>query len=292
MVQTRVKKCLVWLSMAGLGVTAAALRAQAQDSVPTGPAPILVTVREIPKPGEEAAHARLEAQYAETLDAGKGSEYYLGMGAITGEPQSIFISGYSSLEEMSQVHDYDETTLGEKLGGLDADHSGTLAGIDTAIWRLRPELSNPDTVNLGKMRFMELIHIHVKLGRDAEFAEITRRIKESWIKAEPEFHYSIYQQMFGTAKDESYLVVVAMKSLADMDKHHSKAAEAQRNLSEDVRKHILEVQNADYNSTESNLYVFTPSMSRLPNVWTKDDRDFWKPKPVKSAQPNKPAPAK
>ena len=278
MIQSRVRKCIGWMTIAAGCAVAVALHAQEGGSVPAGPAPILVTVRETPKPGEEAAHARLEAQYTSALDGGKASQYYLGMGAITGVQQTVFLTGYSSLEEMSEVHDADDAALGEKLDSLGTDHGRTLAGVDTAIWRLRPELSNPDTVNLAKMRFMELIHIHLKLGHGTEFADVTRHIKEGWMKADPNFHYVIYQQIFGSAADDSYLVAIAVKSLADLDKHHSLAAAFQKSLGEDVRKRTLEVESADYNSTESNLFVFTPSISRLPESWTKDDLAFWKPK--------------
>ncbi len=280
MIQFRLRKCFVWIAIGAACITVGTARAQEHDSAPTGPAPILMTVREMPQPGAEAAHAKLEAEYAAALDAGKGSQYYLGMGAITGTPETVFLSGYSSLEEMSEVHDHDDAIMGEKLASLDEDHSGTLAGVDTAIWRLRPELSNPGTVNLAKMRFMELIHIHVKLGHDAEFADFIKHIREGWMKADPDFRYSIYQQTFGNSTDDSYLVVIAVRSLADLDKHHSMMAEYRKGLGEDVGKHMLEFESADYNSTESNLFVFTPSMSRLPESWTKDDMEFWKPKPM------------
>src|SRR5579863_615798 len=132
MIQSRVRKSIAWMAMAAAGVTAATVvRAQEHDSAPSGPAPILMTVRETLKPGEEAAHARLEAEYAAVLDAGKGSQYYLGMGAISGPQQTVFLSGYSSLEEISDVHDYDDTILGEKLDSLDQDHNGTLSHVDT-----------------------------------------------------------------------------------------------------------------------------------------------------------------
>jgi hypothetical protein len=290
--QSRVRKCIGWLAIAAAGAAPVALHAQERDSVPTGPAPILVTVRETPKPGEEAAHAQLEAKYTSTLDAGNASQYYLGMGGITGAQQTVFLTGYSSLEEMSEVHDADDAALGEKLDSLDTDHGRTLAGVDTAIWRLRPDLSNPDAVNLAKMRFMEMIHIHLKLGHGTEFAEVNRHIKEGWMKADPNFHYTIYQQIFGSATDDSYLVVIAMKSLADLDKHHSLVAAFQKSLGEDVRKRTLEVEGADYNSTESNLFVFTPSISRLPESGTKDDLAFWKPKASLTAPAEKPATAK
>ncbi len=292
MVQSRVRKLVVWMAITAGGVTTIAVHAQEHDSAPSGPAPVLMTVREMLQPGAEAAHAKLEAEYAAALDAGKGSQYYLGMGAITGTTQTVFLSGYSSLEEMSEVHDHDEATMGEKLASLDEEHSGTLGAVDTAIWRLRPELSNPGTVNLAKMRFMDLIHIHVKLGHSAEFADVIKHIREAWMKADPDFHYSIYQQTFGISMDDSYLVMIAIKSLADLDKHHSMVAEYQKGLGEDVQKHMQEFESANYNSTESNLFVFTPSMSRLPPSWTKDDTEFWKPKPTVAVPAKKDVKAK
>jgi len=297
MVQSRARKLVVWMAITAGGMTAVTVHAQEHGSAPSGPAPsgpapILMTVREMLQPGAEAAHAKLEAEYAAALDAGKGSQYYLGMGAITGTPQTVFLSGYSSLEEMSEVHDHDEATMGEKLASLDEDHSGTLAGVDTAIWRLRSDLSNPNPVNLAKMRFMELIHIHVKLGHSAEFADLIKQIREGWIKADPDFHYSIYQQTFGSSTDDSYLVTIAIKSLADIDKHHSMVAEYRKSLGEDAQKHMLEFESADYNSTESNLFAFTPSMSRLPPSWTKDDTEFWKPKPAVAVPAKKAVKAK
>jgi hypothetical protein len=280
MLHSRARKLVVWMAITAGGVTGVAVHAQEHDSAPSGPAPVLMTVREMLQPGAEAAHAKLEADYTAALDAGNASQYYLGMGAITGTPQTVFLSGYASLEEMSEVHDHDEATMGEKLAGLDEEHSGTLAGVDTAIWRLRPELSNPRTVNLAKMRFMELIHIHVKLGHSAEFADVIKHIRDGWMKADPDFHYSIYQQTFGNSMDDSYLVIITIKSLADLDKHHSMVAEYRKGLGEDVEKQMREFQSANYNSTESNLFAFTPSMSRLPQSWTKDDTEFWKPKPT------------
>lgn len=280
MLQSRTKKLVVWAAVTAGYITAVTVHAQGPNSAPSGPAPVLMTVSETLQPGAEAAHAKLEAEYTAALDAGKGSQYYLGMGAITGTPETVFVSGYSSLEEMSEVHDHDEATMGEQLASLEEEHSGTLVGEDTAIWRLRPALSNSGTENLAKMRFMEMIHIHVKLGHSAEFADVIKHIREGWMKADPDFHYSIYQQTFGSSTDDSYMVLIAMKSLADLDKHHSMVAEYQKGMAEDVQKRMLEFESANYNSTESNLFAFTPSMSRLPQSWTKDDAEFWKPKPT------------
>ncbi len=290
MVQSGVRKSVAWMAVAMVGLTAVAARAQEHAPEPHGPAPVLMTVREMVKPGEEATHAKLEAEYAAVLDAGKGSEYYLGMGAITGKQQTVFLSGYASLEEMSDVHDYDETMLGSKLDVLDKQHGGTLDGMNTAVWRLRPGLSNPDMASLGTMRYMELVQIHVKLGHGQEFNDVFKKIRQGWTKVDPDFHYVVYQQMFGESKDDSYLVVIAVKSLGDLDKHHAKVATYQKGVGGDAYKEMLEFQRADYNSTESNLFVFTPSMSRLPESWTKDDAGFWNQQaaaPVKKAATTK-----
>lgn len=304
MLQSRSREICVWMAvMLGSLITANAHAqkqnsepdasgAQKLNSVPSGPAPILMTVHEIPQPGAEAAHAKLEAEYAAALDAGKGNQYYLGMGAITGTPQTVFLSGYSSLQEMEDVHDQDEEAMGEKLAGLDEEHSGTLAGTDTAIWRLRPSLSNPGSASLADMRMMDLIHIHVKLGHGPEFADVIKQIRESWMKADPDFHYSIYQQAFGNSMDDSYLVVIPLRSLADLDKHHAAVAQYRKSLGQDAEKRMLEFESASYDSVDSNLFAFTPSMSRLPATWTKNDAEFWNAKPAPAVPVGKPAKAK
>jgi hypothetical protein len=280
------------VSMAVTAATISGLAAQEQNSAPSGPAPILMTVSEVVQPGAEAAHARLEAEYAATLEAGQGSQFYLGMEAITGAPQMVFLSGYASLEEMADVHDQDEGALGEKLAGLEEQHSATLAGTVTAIWRLRPELSNPNTANLAAMRYMDVIHIHVKLGHSAEFAEIIKNFKDGWMKADPDFHYSLYQQIYGGSMDDSYMLVIAVKSLADLDKHHSLVPQFRNNLGEDARKRMHDFESTSFNSIDSNLFAFAPSMSRLPQSWTKGDADFWNPQPAAAVPAKKTEKAK
>ena len=283
MILSRGRNLGVWITITAGLLAGATAYAQKNSSAPSGPAPVLMTVSETVQPGAEADHAKLEADYAAALNAGKANQYYLGMGAITGRPQTVFLSGYSSLEEIAEVHDQDEGTIGEKLSMLDEEHSGTLDGVDTAIWRLRPSLSNPGTTNLAEMRFMELIHIHVKLGHGDEFAEAIKQMREAWIKADPAFNYSIYEQILGSSKDDSYLVVIAIRSLSDLDKHYAMVAEYQKNLGENAERHMREFESADYDSTESNLFAFTPSMSRLPANWTIDDKEFWKPKSIAAA---------
>jgi hypothetical protein len=277
MVQPRIRQYVTWMVIAAAGVMAGVVNAQEHPAAPNGPAQILVTVREMLKPGEQATHARLEVEYASVLNASNGSEYYLGMGAISGKQQLMFLSGYSSLEEMSDVHDYNATILGDKLDKINSEHNATLNGVNTAIWRLRPDLSNPDTASLGKMRFMELTQIHVKLGHNPEFADVVKQIRAGWMKTEPDFHYVIYQQIFGSSADDTYLVVIAVKSLADFDKHHAMMAKYRQSLGEDAYKRMLDFESANYDGTVSNLFVFTPSMSRLPESWIKDDLAFWEP---------------
>lgn len=277
--QPRIRQYIAWMAIVAASVTAAVANAQEHAPAPSGPAQVLMTVQETLKPGDEAAHARLEAEYAAVLNAGNGTEYYLGMGAISGRQQVMFLSGYSSLEEMADVHDYNETILGDQLDKIDSAHGATLTGVNTAIWRLRPDLSNPDPVNLGKMRFMELTQIHVKLGHNPEFADLIKQIRAGWIKTDPDFHYLFYRQIFGNSADDSYLVVIAVKSLADLDRHHAMITKYQQELGEVEYKHILDFESANYQGTESNLFVFTPSMSRLPKSWIKDDLAFWEPQP-------------
>lgn len=81
------------------------------------------------QPGAEAARAKLETYNAAALDTGKANQYYLGMGeqsSVCCRP--VFLSGYSSREEIADVHD--------------------LAAASDA--------SNPGAINLVVMRFAEV----------------------------------------------------------------------------------------------------------------------------------------
>ena len=279
----RISKICTIAAIAAFGLAAGAQ----QKPTPSGPSPVLVTVSEVPQPGAEDEHAALEAQYASVLNANKAAQYYLGMGAITGKPQTLFLSGYASLEQMADVHNFDEFTLGEKLAGLDQQHNELLADANTAIWLFRPMLSNPTPANLAQMRFMEMIHIHVRLGHAAAFAQVTEQMRDAWAKTDPDFHFSVYQQIYGSATDDSYLIVIPVQSLAQIDHHHSLVGKYSQSLDEQAQKQMLDFVRQNYVSTESNLFAFTPAMSRLPASWTKGDTDFWTPQPA--ATPTKPA---
>ncbi|MGC9200137.1 MAG: hypothetical protein ACP5E5_14590, partial [Acidobacteriaceae bacterium] len=113
MIQLRLRKPFVWIGVGAASLTVLAARAQKQQSAPFGPAPILVTVQETIQPGQEALHARLEADYTVAMNAAHAAQYYLGMGEISGSAHAIFLSGYSSLQEMADVHDNDATIIGD-----------------------------------------------------------------------------------------------------------------------------------------------------------------------------------
>lgn len=48
-------------------VTGIIAQAQEQTTAPNGPAPVLMTVREIVRPGAETAHAKLEVDFLDTF---------------------------------------------------------------------------------------------------------------------------------------------------------------------------------------------------------------------------------
>lgn len=284
-----IEGCAVLAAM--LIASAGVQQAQTYDAATSGAPPILVTVREYIQAGAEGAHTRLENDYAGVLEAGKGEQYYLGMGALTGAPRAVFLSGYSSMDEMAAVHGRDYERLGEKLSRIDEAHSETVTDVDTAIWRLRPDLSSAGTVNMAEMRYAELVQVHVKLGHGADFDAISQHIKEGWAKADPSFQYSVYEQNFGPATDDAYLVVIGMKSLGEVDKHHAMIGDYRTALGDETHKKMLGMERDAYDTVETNLLVFAPAMSHLPEGWTKYDTAYWKPKPIVPVAAKRTAPA-
>ena len=282
--------CAVMTAMLVAAAGAGAQQMQSYDAATSGAPAVLVSVHEFVQPGAEAAHARLEHDYANVLDAGKGEQYYLGLGSVSGSPRAVFLSGYSSMAEMAEVHKYDYDKMGDRLSEIDEAHADTVRDVDTTIWRLRPDLSTSGTVNMAQMRYAELVEVHVKVGYAAEFDQISQHIKEGWAKADPNFQYSVYEENFGNSTDDAYMVVVAMKSLGDLDKHHDMVAQYRSALGDETHKKMIAMEREAYDGVESNLLVFAPSMSRLPEGWTKYDTEYWKPKPTSPAPMKKKTP--
>jgi hypothetical protein len=157
-----------------------------------------------------------------------------------------------------------------------------LTGTGTAIWRLRPDLSSPGKINIAEMRMAELVEVETKPGHSEDFEGTAKRVIAAWAKADPEYHADIYEMSMGTHTGPVFLVILPMKSLAKLDKVHDEHDAFMQALGEDGMKSDTNASKNGTLSSDSNLFVFSPRMSNLPDGWVKYDPAYWKPKPMMS----------
>lgn len=264
------------------GVSVAPVMARAQHDGTDGPPKVLFTTREFVKPGNGMAHAKTEAAAAAALAAAKGSTYYLTLGSITGEPRIVSLSGYDTMADVENT--YEATMkipgLAEKLDRIGEEDGALLTSSSSAIWRLREDLSSPTHVNIAEMRMAELVQIVTKPGHSEDFERVAKNVIGAWDKADPSYHAAVYEMDFGHHDGPTYLVIIPMKSMARLDAMHGEHDAFMKALGEDASKRDGEAARSAWVSSESNLFVFSPRMSYVPESWVKTDPTFWKPKPM------------
>ncbi len=263
------------------GLSVAPVMARAQNDGTNGPPKVLFTTREFVKPGNSMAHAKTEMAAAAAQAAAKGSLYYLTLGSITGEPRIVSLAGYDS---MADVEDRYTATmkipgLAEKMNRIGDEDGALLTSESSAIWRLREDLSSPTNVNMAEMRMAELVRVETKPGHGSDFETVAKNVIGAWTKADPSFHAAVFEMAFGHHSGPVFLVIIPMKSMARLDAVYDEHDAFMKALGADGSKSDREASKG-YLSSESNLFVFSPRMSYVPESWVKTDPTFWKPKPM------------
>ena len=273
-------------------VSLGAVASKAQDNPMAGRPKVLYTQREFVKPGKGMAHMKSEAAMASAMGTAKSPLYALALSSITGEPRVVFLSGYDNMADVESTY-----MAAMKLPGLesklDAMNETDGAMVDTAassLWRLREDLSSKNPMNIADMRMMQLVQVETKPGYGMEFEKVAKRVIGAWAKTDPSYSAAVYEMAYGHATGPVFLVILPMKSMAFLDKIHDEHDAFVKALGEEDMKSDREIAQSAYLASQSNLFVFSPRMSYVPEGWVKADPTFWNPKPKAMAMPMKKAP--
>jgi hypothetical protein len=254
----------------------------AQDDGTNGPPKILVIQRELLKPGKNGAvHVKSEAAFIHGLAAAKAKPRYIALTSLSGIPRALFFSGYPSLAAWE-----DETKGVSKDAALSAamDRANLADGdllteFNQSVWTRRDDLS----FNMGNLqgdRYMELIQFVVRPGHMHEWDELVKMVIAAYKKGLPDANWVTFQQLYGT-NGGAFLVVTKLKSLAEADQNMASDPKFMEAMGEDGMKKLEELEAACLESTQTNLFSFSPEMSYPPESLTKGEPDYWKqPKAV------------
>jgi hypothetical protein len=254
---------------------------RAQDAGPMGPPKVLYTQREFVKPGKGMAHGKSEAAVASAMAAAKSPLYALALASITGEPRVVFLSGYDSMADVETTYMSAMKLPGleSKLDAMNETDGALVESENSALWRLREDLSSKNPVNIATMRMAQLVQVETKPGYGIEFEKVAKRVIGAWAKTDPSYSVAIYEMAYGHAAGPVFLVILPMKSMAFLDKVNDEHDAFVKALGEEDLKGDREIARTAYLSSQSNLFVFSPRMSYVPESWVKADPTFWNPKP-------------
>lgn len=286
------RSTMLALLLAGFCISPVMLAAQ--DDGSDGPPKVLVIEREFTKPGKGGAmHERTESAYIHALDTAKARPHYLAMVSLTGPDRALFFSGYSSLasweDEEKAVHS--NAALSGELDRSMVVDGDLLSATDSSVWTRRDDLSL-NTHNLLGMRYMELTTYNIRPGHGQQWEELVKMVMNGYKKGVPNEGWAMFQLKYGAGGSE-FLVIRTLKSMADEDHAMTENKGFVDAMGEEGLKKLDALEAECVESHQSNLFLFSPSMSRPPESWIKAEPDYWRHRPAAPARKaeTKPAPA-
>lgn len=276
-----------YLLFVGLGV------AVAQETTP--PPKVLTISREFIKPGKAGMiHEKAESAFVQAMARAKWPTHYLAVNAVTGKPRALFLTGYDSFDawEKDVLAEDKNPALSASLDRAAQADGDLLSDADATALVYSDEYSLRSAVDIAHMRYFEISLYRVRPGHTKEWDTLVKMVMAAYEKI-PDVHWATYRALYGQ-EGGTYVVFNAMKSASEIDQSFGQSKKFMENIGEDGMKKLDELEAAAIESSQHNLFVFSPKMSYVSDDWIKADPDFWKPKasaaaPSKKAE-EKPAP--
>jgi hypothetical protein len=255
----------------------------------TPPPKVLEVIREFTKPGKSGAiHEKSESAFVQAFARAKWPTHYFAATSITGKNRTLFFVGYDSYEawEKDSMAQQKNAGLSAALDRASVADGDLLSEIDTSLLRYDEEQSLRAPVDIAHMRYFEISLYRVRAGHRKEWSDLVKLVKDGYDKVS-DVHWAMYDADYGQ-EDVTYVVIIPLKSAAEIDESESHDKQFREALGEDGMKKLTELESSAVEFYQTNLFQFAPSMSYPPDAWVKADPDFWKVKAAPAAK----APAK
>jgi hypothetical protein len=270
------------------GWTVVSAQESSEGAVP--PPKVLVIFREFIKPGKAGSpHEKSESAFAQALARAKWPTHYLTVTSMSGRTRALFITPYDSFEAWEKDNMALEKNMAlsatlDRIGTSDGD---LLSDTDQAVLTYSEGSSLRPNVDIPHMRYFEISLYHVKPGHRQDWDELVKLVMAAYQKI-PGAHWATYELAYGL-EGGTYVIFSALKSASEIDREFTQDKEFVSAMGEDGMKKLRDLESVAIESSSSNLFHFSPSMSYPPDEWIKADPGFWKPKAAAPAAPKKPA---
>jgi hypothetical protein len=256
--------------------------AQEKSDGTTPPPKVLSIFREFLKPGKAGSpHEKAESQFVQAFARAKWTTHYLTLASVTGKPRALFLTGYDSFEAWEKDLKAVEknSTLASSLDRSAIADGDLLSDTDASALVYSEEYSFHAPVDIPHMRYFEISVFQVRPGHRKEWDEAVKLVMQAYEKI-PDTHWATYEVMYGQLPRPTYVIFTPLKSAADIDRAFGQSKQFMAALGEEGMKKLSELEIAAVDSSQTNLFAFSPKMSYVPDEWVKADPEFWKPKPM------------
>jgi hypothetical protein len=260
----------------------------------TPPPKVLVIQREFIKPGKNGSlHQKTESAFVQAMTAAKWPSHYVAMESLSGPTRALFFIGYDSFAawEKDNQDTQNNATLSAALDRAGIADGDLLTAYDSSAFVYREDYSLRAPVKIAQMRYMEISLFVVRPGHEKDWEALVKLYKTGFEKASPNAHWATYESMYGANNGGLFLVLNPIKSMAEIDEGFGDSKKFEATMGEAGMKKLGELAAACIESSQTNLFMFSPKMSYAPDSWVKADPTFWKPKMTAPAKKPEAKPA-
>ncbi len=283
---------LLGLSLAVAGSTLTA--AQSAPSTSTLPKILQITV-EYTKPYKGgAAHDKTESAFIAAETRAKFPVHYVAMNSLSGKSRALFMTHYDSFAEWEKdnklVDSNPALSAGFERAGL-ADGE-LLNEVDQLVFTYDEDLSYHPHSDLQNHRVYQISVFHVRPGKQKEWREVVKMVKDAHEKAGTSAHWGMYEVAFGDP-DGTFIALTGDPSMSAIDLAYSEDKKFREAIGGEEGMRRLDEKFGDaVESSHSELFAVNPKQSYVSEDWIKADPEFWKPKAAVAAAEKPAAEAK
>ncbi|MGO9337234.1 MAG: hypothetical protein ACLPY1_06970 [Terracidiphilus sp.] len=268
-------------SIAGLSLAlSGSLAAHAQT--PAVPPPNILNIETINiKPYANEPFDKVASEYPGLSEQLKDPTHVLAMEALTGSPRAIYLTGFDSFEAFEKNEEWlsGDAATDAKFDALDARQAPYITEVHHTIWNYRPDLSNNVAgADIPHSHYWEVIVFHMRPGHVEQFEEMTKLYRDAYLKSGQNPPWSAYQGMMGVT--DSYLILVPMTSLKDMDTGLAHRKEFGAALGDEGRHRMNKLSEENVASVDDNLWMVNPEWSYVEKSWIDADPHYWAYEPA------------
>jgi hypothetical protein len=198
---------------------------------------------------------------------------------MSGKSRALYLTMYDSFadwEKDNKIQDKN-AALGADLERADNADGELLEELDSGIFTRDEELSFHPHADVSKAHYMEVEVFHIRPGRDREWRDAVKLVKDAYEKAGTSAHWAMFEAMFGSERG-TFVALTADESLAEIDTSLANGKKFGDALGEAGGKKLDELAASAIASWHNELFSVNPKQSYVSPDWIKADPDFWRPK--------------